>query len=164
MKLYLAAPYAARDLVREHVAPAFLVRGHRLTSAWLQASRAITPQALGTAAAHTDAEVMYHAGKDLEEVAAADVLVHLSASYLTTQWPHLDSPAHRLHTGGRHVETGYALGLNKSVIVVGAPENIFMRGLCHQAPTLFHAMDLLAEMHELADEPECSHDPACTRP
>lgn len=30
-------------------------------------------------------------------------------------------------SGGRHVETGFALALGKPVIVVGAPENVFHR-------------------------------------
>lgn len=152
MKLYLAAPYAARDYVREYSAPYLTEQGHTLTSEWLKASRAITPGTLGTSPATSDAEVMYHAGKDLEEVLAADVLVHFTASYLVAR-TRLDPLAHNLHSGGRHVETGYALAHHKSVIVLGQPENIFMRGLCHPARHLLDVVTILAEMHEANPDP-----------
>lgn len=152
MKLYLAAPYAARDLIREHMAPQFVAAGHTITSGWLQASREINPGHLGTSPASPLEDVMYHAGKDLEEVAAAQVLVHFTAGFLTARWPHLDSPRFQLHSGGRHTETGYALALHRSVLIMGEPENIFQRGLCHHCPTPLHALQILEEMDELAED------------
>lgn len=159
MKLYLAAPYAARDYVRDYAAPTLRQQGHTMTSKWLLATRAITPATLGTAAASTDAEVMHHAGKDLEEVLAADVLVHFTANYLVDR-TRLDPLRDQLHSGGRHVETGYALAHHKSVIVLGQPENIFMRGLCHQARHLWDVIAILEEMHENAPDGVCTHAPA----
>lgn len=166
MKLYLAAPYAARDWVREVAAPKLVAAGHTMTSEWLLATRAITPATLGTAAASTDAEVMYHAGKDLEEVAAADVLVHFTASYLVAR-TRLDPLRDNLHSGGRHVETGYALALHKSVIIMGQPENIFQRGLCHTARHLHDVETILADMREYDPDPvhnhHGGHGPSCSR-
>jgi hypothetical protein len=154
VKLYLAAPYAARDYVREYAAPNLLKHGHTTTSEWLLATRAITPATLGTSPATSDADVMYHAGKDLEEVRAADVLVHFTANYLLARVPSLQGVGPQaLHTGGRHVETGYALALHKSVIVLGQPENIFMRGLCHQARHLMDVITILADMVEYDPDP-----------
>lgn len=159
MKLYLAAPYAARDYIREQVAPRLAAEGHEMTSEWLLATRAITPATLGTSAATSDADVMYHAGKDLEEVRAADVLVHFTASYLKSRLSWLNDAEHNLHSGGRHVETGYALALGKSVIVMGQPENIFQRGLCHKARHLWDVAELLGSMHEDAPDGTCTHTP-----
>lgn len=51
---------------------------------------------------------------DLEDVKRADVLVVYTEPYGTP-----------FTGGGRHVETGYAMGLGKEVIVVGPLENIF---------------------------------------
>lgn len=147
MKLYLAAPYAGRDVIRG-LAPLFINDGHVITSGWLQASRAITADILGTAPAHDTQTVMEHAGMDLEEVDRADVLVHFTARFLQALAPNLGSVRHQLHSGGRHVETGYALGKHKSVVVLGEPENIFQRGLCHICPTLSDALDVLNEMSE----------------
>lgn len=154
MRIYLAAPYAGRDIVKG-LAPLFTANGHVITSGWLQASRAITTEHLGTAPAHSDEDVMHHAGLDLKEVEDARVLVHFTASYLKKFDPTLDDLRHQLHSGGRHVETGYALALHKSVIILGEPENIFQRGLCHLVEDFSDALLLLAEMDELADEPPC---------
>lgn len=160
MKLYLAAPYAARDYVRGVSAPLLLAAGHSMTSDWLLATRAITPASLGTAQVHTDAEVMHHAGKDLAEVRQADVLVHFTAKYLVARSTHLQElgDAANLHSGGRHVETGYALALHKPVIYLGQPENIFQRGLCHSARHLHDVIAILAEMQENNPDPWPSNE------
>ena len=158
MKLYLAAPYAARDYIRTVAAPKLAAAGHQMTSEWVLASRAITPGTLGTSPASSDAEVMYHAGKDLEEVKAADVLLHFTANYLVAR-TRLDPLRDNLHSGGRHVETGYALAHHKSVIYLGDPENIFQRGLCHKARHLFDAVGILAEMAEYDPDPRDPHRP-----
>lgn len=158
MKVYLAAPYAGRDVIKG-LAPLFTGNGHVITSGWLQASRAIAPEHLGTAPGHDDGEVMAHAGMDLREVDAAQVVVHFTANFLKKLAPHLDDVEHQLHSGGRHVETGYGLALHKSVIILGEPENIFQRGLCHLCPDLADALLLLGAMDELAEtvpaEPPC---------
>jgi hypothetical protein len=157
VKLYLAAPYAARDYIRGVVAPVLLGHGHTITSEWLMPTNAITPEHLGTSPAKDDATVMHHAGKDLAEVAEADVLVHFTANYLIARIPQWDGGdtdrSLNLHSGGRHVETGYALALNKSVIIMGQPENIFQRGLCHHARHLFDVRDILLEMQENNPDP-----------
>lgn len=152
MKLYLAAPYVARDYIRQAVAPRLEAVGHTMTSEWLLATRAITPATLGTSPATSDQDVMHHAGKDLQEVRAADVLVHFTAAYLC-RVTSLDEVRDSMHSGGRHVETGYALALNKSVIMVGEPENIFARGLCHKARHMFDVFDILADMVEHDPDP-----------
>lgn len=152
MKLYLAAPFAARDYVRDYAAPTLRQQGHTTTSGWLQSSRPLEPENLGTSPATEPEVVMHRAGLDLEEVLAADVLVHFTANYLCSR-TRLDPTAHNLHSGGRHVETGYALAHHKSVIYLGEPENIFMRGLCHKARHLWDVIGILDDMREANPEP-----------
>ena len=98
MKIYIAAPYPVRD----DAIKAMLIleaAGHEVTSGWLRA-----PNELGDEWAR----------KDLEDVAAAEVLLALNA----TEWENAG-------TGGRHVELGYALALNKRVVLIGNRSNIF---------------------------------------
>lgn len=147
MKLYLAGPYAGRDIVRDLV-PVFVQAGHVVVSKWLHGTRLIGPGTLGTSPASTNEECMEHAGMDFQDIDLADVLLHFTGSFIQGMDPTLGQVTHLLGSGGRHVETGYALAHHKSVIVLGAPENIFQRGLCHTAPTLADALDILDEMSE----------------
>ena len=98
MKIYIAAPYPCQQ---EAI---FLMRyleasGHVVTSRWLREIDSLD-----------DAS----ARKDLLDVEKADVLLAMNPE----SWEHTG-------TGGRHVEFGYALALNKSVILLGKPSNIF---------------------------------------
>jgi nucleoside 2-deoxyribosyltransferase len=150
MKLYFAAPYAARDLVRESLAPLFTRHGHELVSEWLLGTREITPESVGTAPMHTDDEAAAHAIKDLAEIRAADALIHFTADFLVffssnVQDTPLDPHEDRLHTGGRHVETGYALALGRPIIIIGEPENIFQRSLTH-VPNTMRALEELRKI------------------
>lgn len=147
MKLYLAAPYAGRDIVRD-LMPVFVQAGHVVLPTWI--TRPALPLGsdgfanLGTSAQHA----MEMSGEDLATVDLADVLVHFTATFLQGMDPTLGAVTHNLHSGGRHVETGFALAKNKSVITLGDPENIFQRGLTHVCPTLADALDVLDEMSE----------------
>lgn len=148
MKLYLAAPFAGRDIIMG-IAPLFTNGGHQVVSGWLNSRRPIVSENLGTAPGATDrAVVEHHARLDLQEVEEADVLVHWTARFLQALDPTLDPVVHQLHSGGRHVETGFALALNKPIVLLGEPENIFQRGLSHVCPTLSDALDLLDEMSD----------------
>lgn len=96
--VYIAAPYPTRnDAIK---AMDLLERaGHVVTSRWLKAPDELTDE---------------HARKDLEDVAAADVLLALNpADY------------ENAGTGGRHVELGYALALGKKIALIGNRSNIF---------------------------------------
>lgn len=98
LKVYIAAPYPWREnAVR--LMQAVESAGFDVTSTWLRA---------------LDVENDAHARLDLADVARADVLVAVNP-------PEFEKSG----AGGRHVELGYALGLNKRIVLVGNQSNIF---------------------------------------
>lgn len=135
--LYLAGAYAARDRLGQ-VAHSLEALGHTVTSRWLKATHAIHPGTEGAALDQSTEYTAQHVAEDFADIDAADVLVLYTATAMIDlderllEMPLHTPPAapHRLHSGGRHVETGYALAKGKRVIVVGVPENIFHRGAC----------------------------------
>lgn len=155
MKLYLAAPYAARNIIKDRAVPTLQQRGHTVWAGWLDETK---PLAGYSTTGDDDQDAMHNAGKDLEHIREADVLVHFTSTYLLPRFPELEAEGLRLHSGGRHVETGYALALHKSVIYLGEPENIFQRGLCHKARHLFDVLDILADMREASPDPWQGND------
>ena len=142
MRIYIAAPYAARAQVAD--AATFLAEhGHECTSTWKDGSREIHDGTVGTSAVSTDEEVTKHAGGDLKDIKDSDLLVAFTSEYVTrTQ----DIPERWLHTGGRHVEMGYALALELPIIVVGTPENVFQRAaFCLEAHDLQDVVNIIDE-------------------
>lgn len=125
MKLYIAGPFAARDLLAQQ-AWVFEQSGHTITSEWLYGTRPITLGTVGTSPDSSDKEVRQHANADLEQVSKADVLIMYTEQWIRMAKPDITGP---LNSGGRHVEMGYALALGKPVVVMGPTENIFQRGL-----------------------------------
>lgn len=115
MKVYLAGPYAARELLGEYAIELADI-GISVTSRWLLETHDITPGTQKAAVDLSDEEVSAHAIADLADVEAADVLVLFTAANVGFEGG-----------GGRHVETGVAIALNKPVVVVGEPENVFHR-------------------------------------
>lgn len=102
MKVYLAAPYASMELMREW-ANLLEKHGHICTARWL----------LGKEEGMTTAEA---ARMDLDDVDMADAVVSLTLKKGTM-----------FSSGGRHVEFGYGLAKGKLMIIVNAVdrENIF---------------------------------------
>lgn len=98
MKVYIAAPYPWRDNAIEQMKKVEAA-GFEVTSTWLRA---------------LDTENDVHARLDLADVARADVLLAINPPEFLTSG-----------TGGRHVELGYALALNKRIVLVGSASNIF---------------------------------------
>lgn len=116
MRVYLAGPYAARDKLRVYRDE--LQRSDiECTSSWLAETHEINNQTTGAATGLTDAEVDGHARMDLADIDRSDVLVLFANAYL----------GKGSASGGKHVETGYALARGRRVIVVGEPENVFHR-------------------------------------
>ena len=106
VKLYLAAPWDDRKNVNALAVELERTPGVNVVSTWH------LPQ-------DVDGSECLAAEIDLEEVVEADALVLLSTAL------NGGACSERLISGGRHVETGYALALGKQVIVVGERENIF---------------------------------------
>lgn len=141
-RLYLAAPYAGRDILKAEL-PVWAELGAEVTCGWVKGTRPLGAATYGISAESTPDEVQAHAVMDLSDIAEADAVIHYTANYLQGLDASLDHVEHQLHSGGRHVETGYAIALNKPVIVLGNYENIFQRGLCRQAFTPTQAMEAL---------------------
>lgn len=119
MRVYLAAPYASRATVKEYAAQLTRI-GFTVTSSWLEETHEINSGTTGAATELSDAEVATHAATDLRDIDKSDLLVAITAASVKTDGG----------SGGRHVETGYALAKGLPVVVVGAPENVF-----HRLPT-----------------------------
>lgn len=135
--VYLAGPYAAR-LTLSQYAGELIHMGYAVTAKWLngehEAKRDQQP---------TREERGQWAHMDMRDVNRADVLVAFTAG-ATGVAPTFGT------SGGRHIETGYALALNKRVILVGDEENVFHAlPQIIVCPTWHEAALLLA--HELVE-------------
>jgi nucleoside 2-deoxyribosyltransferase len=134
MKVYLAAPYACRDGLRGLAAELVKI-GMSVTSSWLTEKQAIDAGTVGAAADLADAQVRHHVQTDFRDIERADVLVAFTGAAAVRF-----NASNVSHSGGRHVETGYALALGKPVIVIGPPENVFHRGACTNVPDWHEAV------------------------
>jgi hypothetical protein len=109
MRIYIAACFAEQEEVRQKAND--LIRlGHDCTSGW----RFEKPCGDGSEQEH---EEHYRAAAlaDLEDIRSSDVLCLLAGRVSAS--------------GGKHVETGYAMACAKRVVVVGPVENVFHWGL-----------------------------------
>lgn len=127
MKIYIAAPFAARNVA---MTTAFTLEdaGHEITSKWHGSTRDIHVGTVGISPESDDAEVLEHALADLADIDRCDAVLHLTGSYCSEL---VNVPLHWLHTGGRHVEVGYAIAKGKDVHLIGEPENIFGRSIAY---------------------------------
>jgi hypothetical protein len=141
LKVYIAGAYSARDQLREVVGRLEHV-GHESTARWLDATHGIHSGTINTAPDLSDEYCQYHVEGDFEDIVDADVLLLFSHSALVAMDPSLDGVT---TSGGRHVETGYALASGLAVIVIGEPDNIFHRGACIIVPDLAGALKVLSK-------------------
>lgn len=141
MKIYLAGPYVARDQLNEY-ADELRAIGYTVVSTWLAEKHEINDGTTGAAPDLEDSVVSTHARTDLNDIDRADVLVLFTLRAVQVGITASTS-------GGRHVETGYAIARGIPVLVVGEPENVFhrMSSGVHCAPT-WHAavIDLAARL------------------
>jgi nucleoside 2-deoxyribosyltransferase len=124
-RIYVAAPYAARDELRRIVVN--FNQDFEIVSSWLNHTHPIHEGTLDTAPDMTEEYVQTATAQDLAEVDSADYLIMFSSSYCQFT---LHLPLEETISGGRHIETGYALAKGKPVVVVGTAENVFHRALC----------------------------------
>lgn len=108
MKAYVAGWYRAKEEIRP-LREALVARGVAVTSRWLDSA-----DHEGVPGVTNTILMVRYMREDLEDVDAADavVLYHPRAH-------------HGKGTGGRHVETGYALARGKPVFLVGDAESVF---------------------------------------
>lgn len=136
MKVYLAAPYSLRNEIRYATKALLEDHGHTVTSRWLEEAHAISPASTGPASGFSDEAAAKFAMDDLEDIRGSQALV----MYTGDPWKRDH------HTGGRHLETGYALGLGIPVLIFGPePENIF-----HRLPGVLHR-DIRGVIQALSD-------------
>lgn len=141
MRIYLAAPFAARDLAAG-LAYQLEALGHECTSTWAKSTRVITSPGLHGPTLDLDSEtVRMHALGDFDDIERADAVFMLTADWCMHNAPEITGP---LHSGGRQVEIGYALATGTRVIIIGEPENIFQRTLCDNASNLHGALEELS--------------------
>lgn len=119
MKIYIAARFSKRPEANAlaHTLKSF---GHTITSRWVKPdSDHVAPTGLSQQAA--DAERQRFAVEDLEDVIACDCCISL-----------MEEPRNNSR-GGRHVEFGIAVGLKKTLVVIGPRETVF-----HHLPQVVH--------------------------
>lgn len=126
MKIYIAAPYAARDVLRPY-AEQLAAEGNTITSSWLEATHKIEAGSLEAAPSLSDDYATSHSLKDIEEVRDSDLVIFVT--WETACLLHGKPEEMGANSGGRHVETGVAFSHDVPVIIWGQPENIFQRGL-----------------------------------
>lgn len=107
--VYIAGRYSRKDELNGYANQARSA-GLQVTATWLEEPHAPTVQMVDV----TEASLRHYAITDENDIRRAEAVVFFAEDQ-NKQPPR----------GGRHVEFGLALGLNKRLIVVGAPENIF---------------------------------------
>ena len=155
MRVYIAAPYAARNQCRAF-AVVLRSEGIEVTSTWLEETTEISASTVGPASAIADEQVALHAHADLWDIDQADALVLLTESVAETG-------THPSTTGGRHIETGYAIGRGLEVLVVGEPENVFHRAaaIVSRVDSLDQVSDKLRELVRTCRACGCTDRRAC---
>lgn len=109
MSFYLAAQFSWKE--------AIALKKQQLESMGFHVTSTWTDEEAKANCSLKDFNGDYHAAmaaRDLREIEEADVLVLFTVD-----------PDTMTRRGGRHVESGYALGKGKQVIVIGPQENIF---------------------------------------
>lgn len=144
MRAYLAAPYAAREQVF-HYARDLVRLDFDVTASWIEELHEINDGTIGAAKDLHPEEVARHALTDLDDIERCDLLVVFTGNFIEG----FGYDAALLHSGGRHVETGYALAKGKPVFVVGEPENVFHR--LPQVTVVGSWMELLGALAEHRD-------------
>lgn len=111
MKIYIASRFSRRHECHD-VAKFLMGHGHEITSRWVKPdSDHVVPVGMSQQAA--DDERRRFAMEDIEDVIACDCMVSL-----------MEEPRSNSR-GGRHVEFGYALALEKYMVVIGPRETVF---------------------------------------
>jgi len=107
-KVYIAAMYS-RMIDMRIIATYLSDQGYTVTSRWLKED-----PTNDNFTKKEDAFWRYTAEKDIQDINESDVFLLFTEP---PTFPHV--------RGGRHVETGYALGIGMPVCIVGPKENIF---------------------------------------
>lgn len=111
MNIYIAARFSRRPEANE-LANRLQKLGHRITSRWVKPECGhVLPTGLSQQASNSERERF--AQEDISDVLNCDAMVSLM------EQPRSDG------RGGRHVEFGMALALDKKLIIIGPRETVF---------------------------------------
>jgi len=110
LKIYLAARYSRIPIINQW-AEKLQELGFEITSRWSLSKDHKLVEGLSQRAA--DSERERFALEDLEDIRSCDMVVSL-----------MEEPRNNSR-GGRHVEYGYAIALNKQLVIIGEPETVF---------------------------------------
>lgn len=119
MKFYIAARFSRRPECNA-LAHELQALGHTITSRWVKPDSDHV-KATGLSQQAADAERRRFATEDVQDVLCCDAMVSL-----------METPRNNSR-GGRHVEFGMALGLEKELYIIGPRETVF-----HHLPTVMH--------------------------
>jgi hypothetical protein len=109
MRIYLAPRYSRREEMVRYKADLEAL-GHTVYGNWIEDPYPASEEyILAHSAIAADLAL-----DDLREIDKVDTLIAFT-----------ELPTSRPYRGGRHVEMGYALGRDKTIIVVGPRENVF---------------------------------------
>jgi nucleoside 2-deoxyribosyltransferase len=108
-RFYLASRYSRREELLG-VRDVIESLGGEVTSRWLNGDHQIADGEEGNAASHGERFAL----EDMNDLNLADIVLVFT-----------EKPRETNSRGGRHVEFGMALALNKHVIVIGPRENVF---------------------------------------
>ncbi len=111
MKIYLASRYS-RYLEMQKYRDILEAAGHTVTSRWINGNHQLSDDGLSDQAKIS--ERIRLATEDMSDLLEADMCLFFS-----------EQPRSTATRGGRHVEFGIFLGMNKTCIVIGPRENIF---------------------------------------
>lgn len=111
MKIYLAARYSRHQELYAY-ASQLKKLGYEITSRWIYGNHQISDEAL-LSGDDNDLRERF-AIEDYEDLKAADLVISFT-----------EEPRSGHSRGGRHVEFGMALVLDKGLVVIGHRENIF---------------------------------------
>jgi hypothetical protein len=111
MLIYLASRYSRYPEMQRY-ATELAANGHIITSRWIEGDHQIDNEGLSAQADATDR--IRFAEEDRRDLCGADCVISFT-----------EAPRSSNSRGGRHVEHGMALALDKRVIVVGHRENVF---------------------------------------
>ena len=135
MHIYLAARYSRHPEMQEH-AQEIEKLGHTVTSRWIRGSHSLDDSLDRGQADEVRADF---AIEDMEDLSKCDVVLSFTED--------LSVKADRPSKGGRHVEFGMGVALNKRMVIIGEREHVF-----HWLPNVEHYGSLADFLSVITEE------------
>jgi hypothetical protein len=139
MHIYLAARYSRHPEMAKH-AKKIEKAGHRVTSRWIRGSHSLDES---IDRGQSDEVRANFAIEDIEDLTKADVVISFTEEMI--------EQVGRPSKGGRHVEFGMGVALNKRMVVIGPREHVF-----HWLPNVEHYGSVAEFLSVLNDEEDAA--------